>query len=77
MKYLVLLRELYEPDNNTPSDKIYTKVVETNDIEKYLYVEEEKLYQEIHAEEKECLDVILRARPLEDINDYTLMEEIW
>lgn len=74
MKYLAILHEYYECDNNTPSDKIWGKVVEfENNKEKR---EAEDKYIEQYKED-EAYDATIEFIPLEKLNEWVKIREIW
>jgi hypothetical protein len=72
MKYLIVMREFYEPDNNTPSDKIWAKVEDIED--KHSISEEDYIKQ---YKEDEAYDATIRFIPLEDLTEWEKLEEIW
>ena len=72
MKYLIVMREFYEPDNNTPSDKIWAKVEDIED--ENALSEEDYIKQYI---EDEAYDATVRFIPLEDLTEWKKLEEIW
>lgn len=74
MKYLAVMHEYYECDNNTPSDKIWAKVVEfKSDKEKS---EAEDKYIEQYKED-EAYDATIEFIPLEKLNEWVKIREIW
>ena len=75
MKYLVVMRECFECDNNTPSDKIWAKIAEfKNEHEKN---QAENIYLNECVSEGAtgaCVDFY----PLEDLKDeWVKVGEIW
>lgn len=72
MKYLIVMHEIYECDNNTPSDKIWAKVEDIKD--KNALSEED--YIERYKED-EAIDATIRFIPLEDLTEWEKIEEIW
>lgn len=74
MKYLATARGLNEPDNNTPSDEIWCKVVdiEPSEVEKY----EEKFADEFRKNYEH--GVLVELRPLAKFDDeWVKVSEIW
>lgn len=74
MKYLVVARGFNEPDNNTPSDEIWCKVVdiEPNEVTKY-----EKVFTDEFGEDYEH-GVEVELRPLVEFEDeWVKVSEIW
>lgn len=74
MKYLAVLHEYYECDNNTPSDKIWGKIFEVEN-EKELDELENKLLKE--SVEDEAYQADINFIKLEDLNEWEKLEEIW
>lgn len=72
MKYLIVMHELYQPDNNTPSDKIWARV---EDIEDENALSEEAYI--IRYKEDEAYDATVRFIPLEKLTEWEKLEEIW
>lgn len=74
MKYLFVARGYNEPDNNTPSDEIWCKVVECgeNEVEQYAKVFENDFADDyVHGVE-------VNYKPLEMFKDeWTKVSEIW
>lgn len=72
MKYLAILRGLNEPDNNTPSDVVYVKIIESDkhpqDIEGAIVQENEEDFD---------YGVEVSVMPLESLNDWTKATTIW
>lgn len=74
MRYLVIMRELYECDNNTPSDKVWVKIEDfKNEHEKDLA---EKNYIKEQVKD-EAFDTEITFIPLEKLNDWQKALEIW
>lgn len=74
MKYLAVMRELYECDNNTPSDKIWVKIEDfKNEHEKDLA---EKTYIKEQTED-EAFDAEIVFIQLDELNDWKKALEIW
>lgn len=74
MKYLVILRGFNEPDNNTPSDEIWAKVV---DIEMSEMVKCEKVYTS-EFEGDYANSVSVDFYPLDEMdNEWVKVSEIW
>lgn len=75
MKYLVVLHEWFEGDNNTPSDKIWAKITEIdNDHDK---IKAEKVYLDEFSEDG-ALDISVKFIPLGAIDEeWEKVEEIW
>lgn len=75
MKYLVVLHEWFEGDNNTPSDKIWAKITEIkNDHER---IKAEKVYLDEFSEDG-ALDISVKFIPLVAIDEeWEKVEEIW
>lgn len=75
MKYLVVLHEWFECDNNTPSDKIWVKITEfKNEHEK---IHAEKVYIDEFMEDG-CYDVSVNFIPIEEVEEeWAKVEEIW
>lgn len=74
MKYLVILRGFNEPDNNTPSDEIWTKIadIEPNDLAKC-----EKVYTGEFENDYEH-GVGIDFYPLDEVNnEWIKVSEIW
>lgn len=74
MKYLATARGYNEPDNNTPSDEIWCKVVdiEPSEVAKY-----EKVFTDEFSEDYEY-GVEVELRPLVEFNDeWVKVSEIW
>lgn len=74
MKYLVILRGFNEPDNNTPSDEIWAKVV---DIEMSEMAKCEKAYTSEFENDYEH-GVGVDFYPLDEMdNEWVKVSEIW
>lgn len=74
MKYLVILRGFNEPDNNTPSDEIWAKVV---DIEMSEMAKCEKVYTN-EFEGDYANSVSVDFYPLDEMdNEWVKVSEIW
>ena len=74
MRYLATARGFNEPDNNTPSDEIWCKVV---DIEPSEVAECEKVFTDEFGEDYES-GVEVELRPLVEFNDeWVKVSEIW
>lgn len=73
MKYLVVMREYYESDNNTPSDKIWVKVANF-ESEQEKSQAEKKYLKEVSDEAVDCE---IDFRPLEDLSEWEKVMEIW
>lgn len=74
MKYLVILRGFNEPDNNTPSDEIWAKVV---DIEMSEMAKCEKVYTS-EFEGDYAHGVSVDFYPLDEMdNEWVKVSEIW
>lgn len=74
MKYLVILRGFNEPDNNTPSDEIWAKVV---DIEMSEMAKCEKVYTSEFEGDYEH-GVGIDFYPLDEVNnEWVKVSEIW
>lgn len=74
MKYLATARGFNEPDNNTPSDEIWCKVVdiEPSEVAKY-----EKVFADEFGEDYEH-GVEVELRPLVEFKDeWVKVSEIW
>ena len=74
MKYLATARGFNEPDNNTPSDEIWCKVVdiEPSEVAKY-----EKVFTDEFSEDYEH-GVEVELRPLVEFKDeWVKVSEIW
>ena len=73
-KYLALIHEYYECDNNTPSDKIWGKIVEIENEK-----EKEKLEKQLLKEwvDDEACGSVIDFIKLEDLNKGRMLEEIW
>ena len=74
MKYLAVMHEYYECDNNTPSDKIWGKIVEVKN-EKEKDELENKLLKE--CVEDEAYQADINFVKLEDLGEWVRLEEIW
>lgn len=72
MKYLIVMHEFYEPDNNTPSDKIWAKV---EDIEDENFLSEEAYIT--RYKEDDAYDATVSFIPLEKLTEWEKLEEIW
>ena len=72
MKYLAILRGLNEPDNNTPSDVVYAKIIESDE-------RPQEIEEAIIHENEEDFDygVEVSVMPLESLNDWTKATTIW
>ena len=74
MKYLVILRGFNEPDNNTPSDEIWAKVV---DIKMSEMAKCEKVYTS-EFEGDYTHGVSADFYPLDEMdNEWVKVSEIW
>ena len=74
MKYLATARGYNEPDNNTPSDEIWCKVV---DIEPSGVAKYEKVFENEFAEDY-AYGVMVELRPLVEYeDDWVKVSEIW
>ena len=74
MRYLATARGFNEPDNNTPSDEIWCKVVdiEPSEVAKY-----EKVFTDEFSEDYEH-GVEVDLRPLVEFEDeWVKVSEIW
>lgn len=74
MKYLAIARGFNEPDNNTPSDEIWCKVVdiEPSEVAKY-----KKVFTDELGEDYEH-GVEVELRPLAEFEDeWVKVSEIW
>ena len=74
MKYLVVMRECYECDNNTPSDKVWAKIVEFKDEQEK--EQAEKVYLNEYVED-EAFGASVDFFPLEELNEWVKVSEIW
>lgn len=75
MKYLVVLHEYFECDNNTPSDKLWVKITEFKDEHEKILAE--KIYTGEFMEDG-CCDVSVKFIPVEEIDEeWEKVEEIW
>lgn len=74
MKYLVVMRECYECDNNTPSDKVWAKIVEFKD--EHEMEQAEKVYLNEYVED-EVVEASVDFFPLEKLNEWVKVSEIW
>lgn len=74
MKYLVVMRECYECDNNTPSDKVWAKIVEFKDEEEKEQAEEFYLNECI---EDDVVEASVDFFPLEKLDEWVKVSEIW
>lgn len=72
MKYLAILRGLNESDNNTPSDVVYAKIIESDkhpqDIEMTIVQENEEDFD---------YGVEVSVMPLESLSNWTKATTIW
>lgn len=74
MKYLVILRVGYEPDNNTPSEEIWAKITEFKDED------EKNRAEEVYLEEtaENSIGAIVQFFPLKDLDeDWEKVGEVW
>lgn len=74
MKYLVVMRECYECDNNTPSDKVWAKIVEFKDEQEM--EQAEKTYLNEYVED-EAVEAGVDFFPLDKLNEWVKVSEIW
>ena len=75
MKYLAVIRGFNEPDNNTPSDEVFVKVVEcANDKE--VMTTRTKIYKDFEEDFTEGAEVSMYALDELD-NNYKRVMEIW
>lgn len=74
MKYLAIMHEFYECDNNTPSDKFWAKVVEFESDEEKEKAEDK--YLEQYKEDEAC-EATIEFIPLEKFNEWVKVGEIW
>lgn len=75
MKYLVVIHGYNEPDNNTPSDVVFVKVVEcANDGE--VMRARTKIYKDFEEDFIEGADISMYK--IDDLNDnYKRVMEVW
>ena len=74
MKYLFIVRGFNEPDNNTPSDQIWCKVVECEPTEVSRY---EKVFTDEFSEDY-AYGVEVIFEPLENFEDeWVKVSDIW
>lgn len=74
MKYLIVSRCYNEPDNNTPSDEIFVKVIECSEDEVARYV---KVFEDDMGSDYPY-GVEIQAIPIERIKDeWEKVVEIW
>ena len=74
MNYLIVARGFNEPDNNTPSDEVFVKVIDCkpDEIEQYVKRFEDELYEDYPV------GVNIEAVPVERIkDDWEKVVEIW
>lgn len=74
MKYLAVMHEYYECDNNTPSDMIWARVVEFESDKEKRKAEDE--YIERYKED-EAYDATIEFIPLENFDEWVKVSEIW
>ena len=75
MKYLVVMRECYERDNNTPSDKVWAKITEFKDEHEKQQAENTYLNECV---EDEAVEASVDFFPLEKLQDeWVKVSEIW
>ena len=75
MKYLAVIRGANEPDNNTPSNEVFVKVVECfNDRE--VMATRAKIYKDFEGDFIEGADVSMYK--IDDLSDYyKRVMEVW
>lgn len=74
MNYLIVARGFNEPDNNTPSDEVFVKIIdcEQDEIERYVKRFEDDMYEDYPV------GVNIEAVPVERIkDDWEKVVEIW
>lgn len=75
MKYLVILTEHYEPDNNTPKEKVWAKVVEFENYHEKRQAEDIYLNESV---EDGAIDAEVKFIPLDEIDgEWEKIEEVW
>lgn len=74
MKYLVVMRECYECDNNTPSDRVWARIVEFKDEQEK--EQAEKFYLN-ECVEDDVVEACVDFYPLEKLNEWVKVSEIW
>lgn len=74
MNYLIVARGFNEPDNNTPSDEVFVKIIDCkqDEIERYVKRFEDDMYEDYPV------GVNIEAVPVERIkDDWEKVVEIW
>lgn len=74
MKYLAIMHEFYESDNNTPSDKFWAKVVEFESEEEAEKAEDKYIEQ---YKEDEAYEATIEFIPLEELSEWVRVGEVW
>lgn len=74
MKYLAVIRGYNEPDNNTPSDEVFIKIVECAS-DREIMTTRTKIYKDFEKDFTEGADVSMYA--LNELTDYKRVMEIW
>lgn len=74
MKYLVVARQFFESDNNTPSDKVWVKITE---LEPADLARAEKVYID-EFNEDDPIDVNITFYPVSEVDEeWIKITEIW
>lgn len=74
MNYLIVARGFNEPDNNTPSDEVFVKIIDCgqDEIERYVKRFEDDMYEDYPV------GVNIETVPVERIkDDWEKVVEIW